>query len=388
MDFTENQDTVALRDLLRRFIAKECPLDTVTQWDRDDMIPRAMLEKMGDLGLCGMVIPEEYGGMGRNVMGLTVVLEELARCSHALAGVFTLAASYGGINITANGSPAQKRDMLPQLARGRLALAYGLSEPNVGADLGNVATRAERRDDRVIVNGAKRWTSGACMADYIYALVRSGPLEAKRKNLSFVLIPTQAKGVSITNLSAMGCNGTPLADVTFDDVEVSIDDVVGGEANWNNGWSMLVGQALEIEKLGPSAMALGTAESALAMAWDYSQQRIQGGKHICGHQAVRHVLSEAQTQLQACRLMLNHAAWLVHTGQPSALATSMAKLFITERAKEITLSCQQQVMGAYGYAHGFAMERFVRDVLGGTIYGGSSTIQRNNIANLLKLPRD
>ena len=123
-------------------------------------------------------------------------------------------------------------------------------------------------------------------------------------------------------------------------------------------------------------------------AWQYSQERVQGGKHICGHQAVRHVLADCQTKLQACRLMLQHAAWLVETGQPSAVATSMAKLFISENARDIAIDCQQYVMGAYGYATGFGMERYVRDILAVPIYGGSTAIQRNNIANLMKLPRD
>lgn len=269
-----------------------------------------------------------------------------------------------------------------------MLFAYGLSEPDIGADLGNVKTRAEKRGGQVVVNGFKRWTSGADIADYIYALVRSGPAEARRENLSFVLIPTDAKGVTITRLSGMGCNGTALTDVALDDVEIPADNIVGGEECWNKGWSMLAGPALEIEKLGPSAISLGIAEGALAEAWQYSQERKQGGKLICGHQTVRHVLSEAQTKLQACRLMMKHSAWLVQTRQPSAAATCMAKLFITETAKEIVLSCQQSVMGAYGYAHGFNMERYVRDVLGPTIYGGSSAIQRNNIANLMRLPRE
>ena len=264
----------------------------------------------------------------------------------------------------------------------------GLSEPDVGADLANVKTRAERHGDAIVINGTKRWTSGADIADYIYTLVRSGPPEARRENLSFALIPTQAKGVSITRLGSMGSNGVALTDVTLENVEIPIDDVIGGEAGWNKGWQILAGPALEVEKMGPAAINLGVAEAALAEAWEYSQQRVQGGKRICGHQAVRHVLADAQTKLQACRLMMQHAAWLVETEQPSAAATSMAKLFITESAKEIVLSCQQSVLGAYGYAHGFNMERHVRDVLGGPIYGGSSAIQRNNIANLLKLPRE
>ncbi len=388
MNFEEAEEITALRDTIRRFVAKECPAAVVSQWDREDFIPRAFLHRLGDLGLCGLCIPEEYGGSGHNVMAMVATLEELARASSGLASYYCMCAAYAGLNISESGTQAQKDRLLPQIAAGRMSFSYGLSEPDIGADLGNVQTRAERDGDRIVVNGMKRWTSGASQNDYIYALVRSAPVEAKRRNLSFILVPTKAPGVAITNLGGMGNNGTPLADVVLQDVVLSIDDVVGGEAGWNNAWNILAGPSLEVEKLAPAAMALGIAEAALAEAWEYSQQRTQGGKHICAHQAVRHVLSEARTQLQASRLMLAHAAWLVQSGRPSAVATSMAKLFVTERAKEVTLACQQQVMGAYGYAHGFQMERHVRDVLGPTIYGGSSAIQRNNIANLMGLPRN
>ncbi len=387
MNFEQREEITALRDSLRKYLDRECPVEKVEVWDREDFIPREELRKLGGLGVCGLCIPEEYGGSGHNVIAMVATMEELARRSAGLSSYYVMCAAYGGLNITEFGSPAQRQKLLPALAAGELSFSYGLSEPNIGADLGNVMTRAERDGDRIRINGAKRWTSGASMNEYIYALVRSGPPESRRKNLSFVLIPTSAPGVSITVLGAMGHNGTPLADVTFDNVELSIDDVVGGESGWNNGWSVLAGPSLEVEKLAPAAIALGIAEAALAEAWEYSQSRVQGGKRICGHQSIRHVLADAQTQIQACRLMLGHAAWLVETQQPSAVATSMAKLFVADRAKEITLACQQ-VLGAYGYAHGLQMQRYVRDVLATPIYGGSSVVQRNNIANLMSLPRE
>lgn len=388
MNFAEPEEIAALRSTLRRFVSRECPAEVVAKWDREDYIPREMVSKLAELGVCGLCVPEEYGGMGRQVVAMVVVMEELARCCSGLASLYCMNAAYGGLNISAAGTEEQKRRFLPGLLEGKLLFAYGLSEPDIGADLGSVKTRAERRGDSVVVNGSKRWTSGADVVDYIYALVRSGAPEARHKNLSFILIPTRANGVILNRLSGMGNNGTALHDVTLQNVEVPFDHVIGGEGGWNNGWSILAGPSLEVEKLAPSAVALGIAEAALAEAWDYSQERVQGGKHICGHQAVRHVLADGQTKLQSCRLMLNYAAWLVETEQPSAIATCMAKLFIAETAKEIVLNCQQHVMGAYGYAHGFTMERRVRDVLGVPIYGGSTAIQRNNIANLMRLPRE
>jgi len=387
MDFHESEEIQALRESVRRFVAKECTPELIAKWDREDYIGRDMALKLAELGIFGMCVPEEYGGLGRYVCGLQAVTVELARASVAIAGIFHMGASYAGLNIAESGSEEQKQRLLPGILEGKILFAYGLSEPDVGADLGNVKTRAEIIGDRVVINGFKRWTSGADIADYIYTLVRSGPVDAPRENLSFVLIPADAAGVTITRLEGMGNNGTALADVALDNVEISVNDIVGGIDYWNKGWKILAGPALEIEKLGPCAFSLGVAEAALEEAWQYSQERSQGGKRICGHQSIRHVLADAQTKLQACRLMLDHASWLVETEQPSAASTCMAKLFITENCKEIVLACQQSVMGAYGYAHGFNCERHVRDILAPCIYGGSSAIQRNNIANLLKLPR-
>jgi alkylation response protein AidB-like acyl-CoA dehydrogenase len=387
MNFEEMEEIVALRDMLRRYVADNCPPEKVEKWDREDFIPRQELRSLGGLGVCGICVPEEYGGLGSSVMGVVAVIEELARSSAGLATYYSMCVLAAGYIITKFGSQEQKSRILPDVVKGNVAFSYGLSEPGVGADLGEVSTRADRSGDRIVINGAKRWTSGASMNEYILALVRSGPPEAKRRNLSFVLIPTGAAGVTITELGSMGHNGTPLTDVSFDDVELSIEDVLGGAAGWSEGWSMLAGPALESEKLVSPAIALGIAEAALAEAWEYSQQRIQGGKRICGHQTIRHALADARTELQACRLLLMHAAWQVQEQAPSAVATSMAKLFVAERAKAVTLACQQQVMGAYGYAYGFQMQRYVRDILAVPIYGGSSAIMRNNIANLLGLPR-
>jgi alkylation response protein AidB-like acyl-CoA dehydrogenase len=296
-------------------------------------------------------------------------------------------ACYGSLNIAHVGTEEQKKRLLPALCAGDMLFAYGLSEPDTGADLASVKTRAERRGDKLIINGYKRWCSGAAMADYIYMLVRSGEPAARYKNLSIVLVSPQTPGITLQPIGTMGVRGIPTNDVILEDVEVPFDNVVGGEACWNQGWSLLAGPTLEAEKLEVPALAVGVAEAAVAEAWEYSQQRKQFGKRICGIQSIRHMLADAQTSLAACRLMLSNAALKVHRGEPSAVETSMAKLFVCDTARDIVLSCQQ-VLGAYGYAHGFAMERYVRDVLVMPIWGGSSAIQKNNIANLLRLPRE
>ncbi|MGE0878258.1 MAG: acyl-CoA dehydrogenase family protein [Acidimicrobiia bacterium] len=378
-----------LRDQVRRFLDEHVPAEAVDAWERDQSTPRSLIRRLGEMGMCRYTVPVEYGGTGREIAKTLVVVEELARRSHSLAGLYWSHVAYCGLTITATGTAEQKARLLPAAARGDVLFAYGLSEPDVGADLAAVATTAERLADKVIVKGRKRWTSNADASDYVYALVRTGPVEDKRRNLTFVLVPTAAPGVRIDKIDTMGDRGVGICEVEFDDVELSLDDVVGGPDAWNNGWAVLTGATLEVEKLGVPAMCLGIAEAAVDEAWRYSQERVQGGKRICGHQSIRHALVEAQTRLQACRLMVHHAGALVEAGRPAAVETSMAKLFVADTAKEIVLACQE-VVGAPGLARGLGlrMERYVRDVIGLPIIGGSSAIQRNNIASLMGLPRE
>ncbi|MGE0386822.1 MAG: acyl-CoA dehydrogenase family protein [Gammaproteobacteria bacterium] len=384
----EQADTIErVRDIARRFLDRELTATQIDAWEADHGASRALVAGLGELGLCGLTVPQDYGGAGRHVVALLAVVTEIARRSHSLSGIYWAHTAYVSLNIVHAGTDHQKQWILPQAAAGRMMFAYGLSEPNVGADLAAVECRAERRGDRVVINGAKRWTSGASIADFIYALVRTGPAEARRRNLSFVLIPRQAPGVDISTIETLGDRGTPICDVTFHDVEIPFENVIGGESGWNNAWPLLAGPALEVEKLGMPAMGLGIAEAAVQEAWNYSQERRQFGQRICGFQSVRHALADAQTKLQACRLMIQHAAQLVERELPSAVETAMTKLYVSETVREIVLSCQQ-ILGAYGYAKGYAMERYVRDVLIMPIAGGSSAIQRNNVAALMRLPRE
>ena len=372
-----------LRETLRRFVATEMPPEAVRRWDREHRFPRDVFAKLAALGVCGLTIDASYGGQGRDLVAAVAVIEELTRGGAFAAGPFIHCAFYGGLNISEHGSELQKRALLPRLARGELLFAYGLSEPDVGGDLASVRTTARRSDDgrRVIVDGMKRWCTGADWADYIYCLVRSDAEAPRHRNLSFLLIQRTTPGLTITPMDHINLRYTLSCDVAFDAAEIPIENVVGGEAGWNRGWSMLVGPALDAEKLEISACAFGLAQAAVEEAWAYAQQRVQFGRPISGHQAVRHTLVEARTKLEACRHMLYHAASLANERKPFSAEASMAKLFVADTAVEIALACQR-VMGAYGLSEGHDMERHVRDLLGMPIVGGSSNMQKNNLARL------
>lgn len=375
-----------LRQQLRRFIAQKAPRERRRQWDRAHDWPRDLFGELAAMGLCGLTIAEEYGGLGQDVVAAVAVIEELARAGPFLAGPFIHCAFYGGMNISENGSEQQKRDLLPRLARGELMFAYGLSEPDVGGDLSSVRTRGRIEGNELIISGSKRWCTGADWADYIYCLINTAPDAPKRQALSFVLIPARSPGVVTRPIAHVNLRYTASCDVYFEDVRIPLDAVVGGPERLNQAWSMLAGRALDVEKLEVAACAFGFAQAAMEEAWDYARERRQFGQAIAGHQAIAHRLVTARTRLEACRHMLYHAARLANAGQPCAIETSMAKLFIADTGVEIALACQQ-VMGAYALSDAYDMDRNVRDLLGMPIVGGSSDMQRNNLAGLWKLNR-
>ena len=387
MDFDESEDITLLRDTLRRFLDRELSREAARRHDQAATHPQDVFQRLCGLGVTGLTVPEEYGGSGVDILGAIIVIEELAKRGTSLAGPYIHCAFYGALNVLENGSEAQKRELLPRLARGEILFAYGLSEPDVGGDLASAAVTARLDDDgrSVIVNGTKRWCTGARIADYIYTLVRSGPAEDRYRNLSMLLVPTQTAGISIVDIDHLGLRYSATTDVIFDDARVSIENVMGGPSKWNQGWPMLAGRSLDVERLEITAVALGTAAVAVDDAWRYAQERRQFGRRICGHQTIRNLLVEARTRLAACRHMLYHAAWLATAGRDCAVESSMAKLFVAENAVEIVLSCQR-VMGAYGCARDYDMERYVRDIVCMPIVGGSSHMQMNNIANRLGLP--
>jgi alkylation response protein AidB-like acyl-CoA dehydrogenase len=388
MLFADESDALSdLRAMLQRFVAEEMPPEKVRLWDREHRFPPELFRKLADLGVCGITIDPAYGGQGEDLVAAVAIIEELCRAGAFAAGPFIHCAFYGGMNISENGSEAQKRAYLPKLARGEHLFAYGLSEPDVGGDLASVRTTARRTPEGgVVVNGFKRWCTGADFADTLYCLVQSDDEAPRHANLSFILIPASAPGVTVHPIEHGNLRYTLSSDVILENVELPPESIVGGEAGWNQGWGMLAGRALDVEKLEITAVTFGIAQAAVEEAWAYAQDRKQFGKPISGHQAIRHRLVDARTRLEACRHMLYHAAWLANQGRPCSVETSMAKLFVADTAVEIGLACQR-VMGAYGLSEGHDMERHVRDLIGMPIVGGSSDMQKNNIASLLGLAR-
>lgn len=383
--FAPEPDHVAeLRRQLSRWVTAKMPREKRRVWDREATWDRALFREIAAMGLIGLTIPVEHGGQGEDIYAAAAVIDELCQGGVSMAGPYIHAAFYGGLNLSHNGSREQKENLLPKIARGEIFLCYGLSEPNVGGDLPSVETRVERQGGELVVRGAKRWCTGADWSDYIYCLCRSSEPGERHANLTFVLVPTRAPGVSMRPIEHSNLRYTNSMDVFLDDVLLPETSIVGGPEKWNKGWEALAGRALDVEKIEITAVAYGIARAALNEAWEYAQQRVQFGKPIARHQAIAHKLVTARTQLQACRHMLYHAAWLATEGQPCSAETAMAKLFVADTGLEIALACQQ-VIGAYGLSDAYDIERNVRDLLGMPIVGGSSDIQKNNLARMWRL---
>lgn len=383
--FVDEPSHVAeLRRQLSRWVAEKMPREKRIAWDKAHTWDRDLWKELAGMGVIGLTIPEAYGGQGEDIYAAAAVIEELCQGGASMAGPFIHAAFYGGLNISENGSEAQKQDMLPKIAAGEMFLCYGLSEPNVGGDLPSVETRVERDGDMLVINGAKRWCTGADWSDYIYCLCRSGEPGERHANLTFVLVPTDAPGVSMQPIEHINLRYTASMDVYLDDVRLPESAIVGGPEKWNQGWQALAGRALDVEKIEITAVAYGCARAALEEAWQYAQERTQFGKPIGKHQAIAHKLVGARTKLQACRHMLYHAAWLAGEARPCSAETAMAKLYVADTGLEIALACQQ-VIGAYGLSDAYDIERNVRELLGMPIVGGSSDMQKNNLAKLLRL---
>lgn len=380
----ESENIEMLRDTLTRFIDREMPRTLAQQWDRDNHFPADIHRKLADLGLMGLTVPEAYGGTGRDIRATVLAIEMLCGRSMAVGGPYIQSACYAGLNLAEVASERQKRELLPRVVNEGMIFAYGISEPDVGADVASVRTTGRIEGDQIVLNGSKRFCSGATIAQFIYTLVRTGPKEDRHANLSLVLVPTDTEGLVFEPQDAMGLKGTGTYDVSFTDVTVPVENIVGEEAGLNAAWKMLAGPGLDIEKIEVAAMALGIARAAVEEAWAYAQEREQFGKPISSFQAIRHTLAEVRTKLHACALVTYQTADKLDRGENASLETSMAKLFVCDTAKDIVLACQQ-VLGAYGYIKEFDMERHVRDILVMPILGGSSAIQKNNICNMLKL---
>ncbi len=373
----EQQDFVrSVRDFCEKEFTKE-KLEQLTDGYRD-IHNEDVARRMAELGWFGLTIDEEYGGSGGSFFDAVLFLEETARGRAPIGGYPVTLIVVGALNRF--GTEEQKQELLGGVARSGECLAIAMSEPEAGSDVGALKTRAVRENGEYVLNGSKMWISYAREASHVLIVCRTQEGSTKHEGLSMIFVPREAEGFTITPIKTLG--GEETNELHLDDVRVPDDALLGGEGN---GWIQLMA-GLNNERVILAAVALGIAQRAFDDALAYAKERQQFGRPIGKFQATQHKFADMATALIQARLLVRSVARMTDEDPSRMLPqeASMAKLAATELAKKCALE-GVQIMGGYGYATEYPMERYLRAAVVTTIFGGTSEIQKNIIAKTLGL---
>jgi len=374
MEFTLNEEARALQDMVRKFAQTELP-EVANEVEETDEPPGPdVMRRFAELGLLGVNLPSDYGGVGLSHFEAVLVLEEVAKVSIGVA--FPIFESCFGPSLAiASFAPEETRQrLLPKVCAGEMIVAVAMSEPNAGSALTDLTTKARVADGKVVVSGQKRWCSGAGHSDAYVVYCRMSE-EPGARGIGAVLVEKGRDGFTFGKREHhMGFRGIYSADMYLDDVEVPEENIIVPAG----GFKHLMG-AFDLERCGNTTMSLACAQSALDYVLDYVQERRQFGKPIVDFQAVQLQLAEMKMKVDAARLLLYRAVVNAESGLPSEGESSIAKCFANEITREVT-GRAMQLMGGYGYSREFPIEQKMRDAWGWGIAGGAIDIQKTNIA--------
>ncbi|WP_323039388.1 acyl-CoA dehydrogenase family protein [Gemmobacter sp.] len=371
MDFELTDQQKLMRDSLRTFLTGECLPEYVRACDEDERFPFELYDKLAAEGWLGLPIPEEYGGMGGSCTDLAVFLEEFARHFEAGANIFYTTIVIATDAITHFGTEAQKRELLPKLARGEIRFAFSLSEPNSGSDAASLRTKAVLTGDEWVINGQKMFCSCAQEADYILLMARSDNDAPKHKGITMFLLDPKTPGVEIRKLKKLGLKPMDLNEIFLTDVRVAKDAIIGQA---NTGWTNAL-KTLDYERCCLSAVNVGAAQAVLEKSVAYTNEREQFGQKISSFQLTRAKLADMDMEIEAARLLLYRSANLVDRGIPNNKESAMANLFSSETYVRAALN-GMRMMGGWGYLMEYDMQRHFRDSKLAEIGGGTSEILR------------
>jgi isovaleryl-CoA dehydrogenase len=364
---------------IRDFCARECTPEKLTELTDGFKDPHNhdMAAKMAELGWYGLCIPEEYGGSDGSFLDASLFLEETTRGQAPIGAYAVTLICVGALNRF--GTEEQKRDLLGRVAAGG-TLAIAMSEPEAGSDVAALKTTAVRDNGEWVLNGSKMWCSFAHKASHVLIVCRSERTENKHEGMSMILVPAGTDGFTITPIDTLG--GEDTNELHLNDVRVPEDALLGTAGG---GWTQLMA-GLNNERVILASTALGLAQRAFDDALEYAKERRQFGRPVGSFQALQHKFAEMATDLARTRLLVREVARMTDENPDRMLPqeASMAKLAATELAKRCALD-GLQIMGGYGYATEYPMERHLRGAVVTTIYGGTSEIQKNIIAKTLGL---
>ncbi len=379
MDFELSDEQRMFRDTLRSFVEKEI-VPVASEWEREGRYPTEIVETMKELGLFGITVPEEYGGLGIDMVSFALVFEEIAKGWMGIAGILG-SHSLSCWMIARHGTEEQKEKYLPELATGQRRTAIALTEPGAGTDLQGIVTTARRDGDHYVINGTKTWITNARYADPIPVLVKTDPAaDPAHKGMSVLLVEKGTPGFSVLkDIPKLGYKGTESCEIVFEDCRVPVENLLGGVEG--RGMQQVL-SGLETGRLNVGARALGIAQAAYDAALVYSRQREAFGQPISDFQAIQIKLADMATKIQAARLLIYWAASNADKGQRVDMQSGMAKLFASEVAVEVALDAMR-IHGGYGYSQEFVVERLYRDAPLMTIGEGTSDVMRMVIARSL-----
>jgi alkylation response protein AidB-like acyl-CoA dehydrogenase len=391
--YTEKTDEQkAITEMVHQF-ADEQILPNAEHYDHEDEFPEPIVEQMKELGLFGVTIPEEYGGMGLDLTTYAMIVEELSRGWISISGVINTH-FIGSYLLMKFGNEEQKQKYLPRMATGEIRAAFSLSEPELGSDVQAIKTKAAKVDGGDYeINGQKMWVTNGLRSDLVFVLVRTDPDAEKPYKGMTCFIAEKEGGVKENTgayaglmvpdqLKKMGYKGVESTELVFDGYKCPAENILGGEeAGLNKGFPQMM-DALEVGRVNVAARGVGIAQRALELALRYSQERKTFGKPIAEHQAIQFKLADMATQVDAARLLTQRAARLKDAGERSELEAGMAKLFASE-AGRFCVEESFRIHGGYGYSKEYEIERLYRDAPLLLIGEGTSEIQRMVIGRKL-----
>jgi alkylation response protein AidB-like acyl-CoA dehydrogenase len=386
--YTEKTDEQrAITEMVRQFVDNEV-LPIAEEYDHEDKFPDQVVEQMKELGLFGVTIPEEYGGMGLDLTTYAMIVEELSRGWISVSGIVNTH-FIGSYLLMKFGTDEQKQKFLPQMATGELRAAFSLSEPGLGSDVQAISTRAKKDGQDWVINGQKMWVTNGLRSGIVFLLAKSDP-EADPPHRGMTCFITEKEpgaeqnpGLTIPpKIKKMGYKGVESTELVYEDYRCPAANVLGGEeAGLGKGFAQMM-DALEVGRVNVAARGVGIAQRALELALRYSQERKTFGKEIAKHQAIQFKLADMATKVEAARLLTLKAARMKDAGERSDLEAGMAKLFASETGKEVVEDAFR-IHGGYGYSKEYEIERLYRDAPLLLIGEGTSEIQRMVIGKKL-----
>ena len=376
MNFDLTEDQLAIREAVREFCDREFA-PHAARWDVEGAVPRDAVARLAAQGYLGMAIPEEWGGLGWDSRTTTMVIEEMARVSAALAIMIAVHNSVGAYPIYRFGTDEQRRRYLPRLVSRDVA-AFSLSEPDAGSDAAALASTAVRQGDHYVLHGSKNWVTNGVHA-WVYTLFAKTDKKAGHRGISAFIVERDTPGLVVGKPEdKMGLRGSDTVALSLLDLKVPVGQRLGEEGE---GFKIAM-SVLDTGRIGVAAQAIGVMQAAFEEAVRYAQQRHAFGGPLSRVQAVQFKLAEMERRIQGARLLMQRAAWLKDMDRPFTRAASMAKLYASESATWVTHQAIQ-VHGGYGYVKEYPVERLYRDARVMEIYEGASEIQRLVIARSL-----